>query len=99
MIFCFYAHGGSPYCTRKTHWEESLIFAYNYRPPHCQKRNKKLREFAFSVLGVTSFLNDQSPAAWLWYFLRERHDSPFETDFHQYGQCVHFLADPFCAQD
>ena len=84
---------------RKTHQEESLIYIYNCHPLYRQKRSQNGREFVFAVRGATSSLNDQSLVVCLWYSLHERHDSPFETDFHQYGQYVNFLPGPFCAQD
>ena len=81
MSSCFYAYGGSSHHTRKTHWEEFLIWVYNYHPPHRQKRSQNWREFAFAICGATSSLDDQFPVAWLWHSLDEKGGSHYETGF------------------
>ena len=61
---CVFVYDGARLRKRRSHLEEFLIFTYNRRPLHHQRKCQYLRETASSVRGVISFLGHLSPAAW-----------------------------------
>ena len=99
MNFCFYVNDGSPHHTRKIHYEGSLICTYSYYPLPRRKRSQIWKELAFTVRGVSSFLDDQSPVACLQHFFHERHGSHLEISSQQCEQYAHSPPGPFFVQD